>query len=249
MKERINRIFDLWNRRNTDYYKEAFEKLMKEEPTFNFVAAFFPFQWLVFRKMYVYAIAIVAGSMLLQLIICSFFESLTKKACVPTLLFIIISVTLGFCGNALYFKTIKTRIAQGYFEIKDNDAISPICSVLPALAASVSYYFMSYFSFLGPKSVTVMNVLPGGSMILFMLIAWAIDYKMDQSKESWVSKEFEKKFVNQYLEKSDPKNITIVFYSLIVIYFLIFIIRMFQEGGSVISYVIFIKNLYTMPYL
>jgi len=243
MKERINRIFEIWNQRNTDYYKEAFEKLEKEEPTFNFVAAFFPFQWLVFRKMYVYAVAIIAGSMLLQLIIGLFFESLTKKACVPTLVFIIISVILGFCGNALYFKTIKTRIAQGYLEVKDNDAISPICSILPAVAASITSWFLCM------KSITAVNVLPGFSMMLFVLIAWAIDYKLDRSKESWVSKEFEKKFVNRYLEKSDPKNMTIVFYSLIIIYGLVFVVRMFQDGSPVISYVIFIKNLYTMPYL
>ena len=249
MKERVNRIFEIWNQRNIGYYEEAFNKLEKEKPTFNFVAAFFPFQWLVFRKMYVYAISIVAGSMLLQLIICSFFENLTKKMCVPTLFFIIISVILGFCGNALYFKTIKTRLAQGYLQIKDYNSISPMCSVLPAIAASVTSYFMSSSSFLGSKSITAINVLPGCSMMLFILIAWAIDYKMDRSKESWVSSEFEKKLVNQYLEKSDPKNMTIVFYSLLVIYGSVFVVRMFQDGNPVISYVIFIKNLYTMPYL
>ncbi len=249
MKERVSRIFEIWNRRNIDYYKEAFEKLKKERPVFNFVAAFFPFQWLVFRKMYGYAISIIAGSMLLQLILYSFFESLTKKACVPMLLFTVISVILGFCGNALYFKTIKTRIAQGYLKIKTNDAISPIFSVLPAIAASITAYFMSYSSFFGLKPITAVNVLPGFSMMFFVLIAWAVDYKMDSLRESWVSTEFEKKFVNQYLEKSDSKNMSIVFYSLILIYGLVFIVKMFQDNSPIISYVIFVKNLYTMPYL
>lgn len=247
MKERINRIFDLWNRRNIDYYKEAFKELEQEEPTFNFAAAFFPFQWLIFRKMYAYAISIAAGSILLQLILCLFFESLTKKACIPTFVFIIISVFLGFCGNALYFKTIKTRIARGYLEIKDYNSISPIWSVVPTFAASVTPYFVSYSSF-GAKPIISMNVLPGFLMILFMLIVWAIDYKVDEAKESWVSTEFEKECVNQYLEKANPKSMIILLFSLILIYSLVFIIRMFQEN-SVISYVIFIKNLYTMPYL
>ncbi len=246
MKERVNRIFDLWNRRNIDYYKEAFKKLEKEEPTFNFVAAFFPFQWLIFRKMYKYAISIAAGSMLLQLILCWFFESLTKKSFVPTLVFIIISVLLGFCGNALYFKIIKTRIARGYLEIKDYNSISPIWSVVPAFAASVIPYRALLF---GEKPFTAMNVLPGFSMILFMLIAWAIDYKMDGSKESWVSTEFERECVDQYLGKANPKNMTILLFLLVLIYGLVFVIRMFQNGSPVISYVIFIKNLYTMPYL
>ena len=118
---------------------------------------------------------------------------------------------------------------------------------MPTFAASVTPYFVSYSSF-GAKPIISMNVLPGFLMILFMLIVWAIDYKVDEAKESWVSTEFEKECVNQYLEKANPKSMIILLFSLILIYSLVFIIRMFQEN-SVISYVIFIKNLYTMPYL
>ncbi len=248
MKERVNRIFDLWNQRNIDYYKEAFKKLKKEEPTFNFAAALFPFQWLVFRKMYGFAISIVAGSMLMQLILCLFFKSLTIKISVPTLIFTIISVILGFGGNSLYFKTIKTRIAQGYLDIKDYSSISPVWSVVPALIASLVVYWIPAQYDFGPKSITLINVCPGLPMMLFILIAWAIDYKMDSPQESWVSTELEEDYVNRYLGKANSKNVTFLFLLLILLYGIIFVIRMFQ-GNDIISYVIFIKNLYTMPYL
>ena len=248
MKERIDRMFRLWNQRNIDYYIKAFNELEKEEPTFNFVAAFFPFQWLVFRKMYGYAISIAVGSMILQSILGVFFKSVTKKACVPTLLFVIISVFFGFCGNAIYFRSIKTRIARGYLKIKNYNSISPIWSVIPALAASVTFYLIPASYDLGLKPVTAMNVYPGLPMVLFILVAWAIDCKTDYLKEYWISTEFEKEFVNEYLEKANSRNMTFLFLLLVLIYSITFIIRMFQEN-NVISYVVFIKNLYTMPYL
>ena len=56
MKERFSKIFELWNQRNTEYYQKAFDRLEKEKKiTFNFAAGFFPILWLVFRKMYGWA--------------------------------------------------------------------------------------------------------------------------------------------------------------------------------------------------
>ncbi|MBO7537555.1 MAG: DUF2628 domain-containing protein, partial [Alphaproteobacteria bacterium] len=56
MKGRFFRIFEIFNKRNTEYYRQAFERLEREnKTTFNFAAAFGSSAWLVFRKMYGWA--------------------------------------------------------------------------------------------------------------------------------------------------------------------------------------------------
>ena len=60
MEGRFSGIFEHLNQRNTEYYQKAFSRLDKEnKTTFNFAAALWPAMWLVFRKMYGWAMLLI----------------------------------------------------------------------------------------------------------------------------------------------------------------------------------------------
>jgi len=130
MKERFSKIFELWNQRNTEYYQEVFEKLEKENKlTFNFAAAFFNVTWLIFRKMYGWAILftlVIAG---IQISIRMLNLSSSMSYGVSVLFSLILFVGFGFFGNTLYYKYVRSQVSKGYANMPDYNPIDPISGI------------------------------------------------------------------------------------------------------------------------
>lgn len=114
MEGRFFRIFESLNQRNTEYYKEAFGKLEKEnKTTFNFAAAFFNITWLVFRKMYGWAILItliLAGVNAIQVSLIGPRGFMSDV--ISVVLFLIRFAIFGFIGNTLYLKHVKSKVTK-----------------------------------------------------------------------------------------------------------------------------------------
>lgn len=210
MKGRFFRIFELFNQRNTRYYQKAFDKLEKKnKTTFNFAAAFGSSAWLVFRKMYGWAalfILVYCGIQEVLLALCK--GPITQNISLIVLYFISI-IVLGFFGNTLYYKDVKSKIAKGYAEMDRYNLIDPIGGIgLSGIVYWLCAIFLGIFELMGVISQSIGNLLITAIGVVFVAIPWAINYRKFRSQESVELVEVAGESVNRYLEKADPKHLT-----------------------------------------
>ena len=200
MKGRFSRIFELWNQRNTEYYQQAFSRLEKEnKTTFNWAAALFGASWMVFRKMYGWAmlyICLYGSTFLLPSVLC---DGHTK-----TMVFFVgclaLFIGFGFFGNTIYYKTVKSKISKGYKKIESYKAIDPV----PPLILFVYWFVFLPFLCLLPSENQVMLLCTLFEPIV-IAVFWAIDYKKYHKQESVEQEKVDEESVNQYLNKDNPK--------------------------------------------
>ncbi|USO01943.1 MAG: DUF2628 domain-containing protein [Alphaproteobacteria bacterium] len=82
-------------KKSTNYYLKSFKKMQSGQWTFNFAAFCFGMFWLLYRRMYVYAL-------------CHFIISMY----VP-LPFTLMSMAFGFFANRLYFHHLQSKYIDG----------------------------------------------------------------------------------------------------------------------------------------
>lgn len=234
MKEWLSRKLEAQNQKNTEYYKRAFRLNAQENISiFNYTACFFPALWLVYRKMYMFAVLWQIASI--------FFQSFGLQIIV-----MIGMVVFGRFGNRWYFREIRFRIAKGYLKMEDYNPISPLsCAILicfDLLAILCLLYFAVDFILLYPNDFAsdsfsmprfLLKSVYIGSIVLLVLIFWAIDYKKFHSRETNVSTgvdslEMSEESVNQYLDKSDPKEIPMALLIFSAVYGLAFAATLYK---------------------
>ncbi|MBO7642332.1 MAG: DUF2628 domain-containing protein [Alphaproteobacteria bacterium] len=212
MQGRFSRIFELFNQRNTEYYQQAFDRLEKEnKTTFNFAAAFFVGAWLVFRKMYGWALLLILANGGIQEILQMLSSNPTKRVVGSCVFSLILFIGFGFFGNSLYYKHIKSKVTKGYAEIANYNSIDPIGGivivgiVMPLLVGIFGGILVLAKVF----SSHVIGLLSVPIQIVFIAIVWAIDHKKFHSQESVEPVEVTDESVNVYLEKANPKRLTV----------------------------------------
>ena len=213
MKGRFSKTFESWDQRNTRYYKEAFEKLEKEnKSTFNFVAAFFSIQWLIFRKMYGWAILFILVNVGIQIPIKMLNLSPSMLYGVSILFSLILFVGFGFFGNTLYYKHVRSQVSKGYAKIPGYNPIDPIWSfivfgvVVPCLFGVISGVLVVVKKGAVPtNSLTLLSIL---LQVFLLSIPRAMDQKKFRSLESAKPIKVTEKSVDQFLKKSDPKYVS-----------------------------------------
>lgn len=211
MKERFSKIFVLWNRRNTGFYQDSFYEIKtKDKISFNYIAAFFPFAWLIFRKMYKWAMLSLLVFGVTQTIALAVFPK--SRWIIFLVLNVIAFLCFGFLGNLLYYEDTKSKVSKGYAEIEEYNPIDPLWSVLfivlPYLVVS------GFFTVIMISVLVIWNISPSDQTIIFVLnllqllliaIPWAIDYKKFHSQESTEPKAVTEESINKYLDKANPK--------------------------------------------
>ena len=212
MKGRFSRIFELFNQRNTEYYQQAFDRLEKEnKTTFNFAAAFGSYAWLVFRKMYRLAtlFILVYGGIMISLN--EFCQNSKTVNLISAVLFLVIFLGFGFFGNGLYYKHVKSKIAKGYAKITDYNSIDPVWGIVVVglVVPFLSGIFSGIFAVTNVGSKSVLQLLVTLMQVFFIAIPWAIDHKKFHSQESVEPVEVTDESVNVYLEKANPKRLTV----------------------------------------
>jgi len=211
MKGRFSRIFELFNKRNSEYYQKAFRRLDKEnKTTFNFAAAFGSSAWLVFRKMYgwaaLFTLIYVGGCEILF----AFCKDNVSKIIIWLILLFFSIMLLGFFGNNLYYREVKSKIAKGYVEMEKYNSIDPIGGiVLVGIVYLLCSSFLGHLLENGIISENISNLLTILIGVFFIAIPWAINYKKFHSQESAEPVEVTEESVNRYLEKADPKHLTL----------------------------------------
>ena len=212
MQGRFSRIFELFNQRNTEYYQQAFDRLEKEnKTTFNFAAGFYWAAWLVFRKMYRLAtlFILVYGGIMISLN--EFCQNSKTVNLISAVLFLVIFLGFGFFGNSLYYKHVKSKIAKGYAKITDYNSIDPIWGIVVVglVVKFLSGIFSGIFAVTNVGSKSVLQLLVTLMQVFFIAIPWAIDHKKFHSQESVEPVEVTDESVNVYLEKANPKRLTV----------------------------------------
>lgn len=211
MKGRFSRIFELFNQRNTEYYRQAFDRLEKEnKTTFNFAAAFGSSAWLVFRKMYgwaaLFTLVYVGGCEILY----AFCKDDVSKGVISLILFFLSVIVFGFFGNTIYYKDIKSKIAKGYATMEKYNSIDPIGGiVLVGIVYLLCSCFLGYLNVKGVISENVEGLLGTVIGIALVAIPWTINYRKFRLQESVEPVEITKESVNKYLKKADPKYLTL----------------------------------------
>ncbi|MCR4624324.1 MAG: DUF2628 domain-containing protein [Alphaproteobacteria bacterium] len=233
MQGRFSRIFELFNQRNTEYYRQAFDRLEKEnKTTFNFAAAFFVGVWLVFRKMYGWALLLTLANGGIQEILQMLSSNPTKRVVGSCVFLLILFIGFGFFGNSLYYKHIKSKVTKGYAEIANYNSIDPIGGivivgiVMPILVGIFGGILVSAKVF----SSHVIGLLSVPIQIVFIAIIWAIDHKKFHSQESVEPVEVTDESVNIYLEKDNPKHLTISMGIGVISYLLSFLLILSMVG-------------------
>ena len=206
MKGRFSGIFEFWNQRNTEYYQEAFERLEKEDiVTFNFAAAFGPYWWMIFRKMYGWAIlfAIVYRGL--------------KMLCPPSAIYaisILFFVIFGFFGNTFYYKHVKSQVSKGYAKMPNYNSIDPICGILTVIITD--------FVGLELRPIVLTGTYKKLLLILvsscIIVVSLAVNYVKFRPQESVEPVEVTEESVNQYLKKSSSKYLAMCFITMFFIY-------------------------------
>lgn len=231
MQGRFSRIFELFNQRNTEYYQQAFDRLEKEnKTTFNFAAAFFMGAWLVFRKMYGWAILLVLAFTGIPASLNAFYQNSKVATLILAVFYLVTIIGFGFFGNSLYYKHVKSKIAKGYAEITNYNSIDPVWGivvigvVLPLLVGVPAGILMQKHH----VSKNVFQLLTMLIQVFFIAIPWMINYKKFHSQESVEPVEVTEESVNAYLEKANPKRLTVSMCAMIVSYllFLLLILSM-----------------------
>jgi len=117
---------------------------------------------------------------------------------------------LGFFGNNLYYREVKSKIAKGYVEMEKYNSIDPIGGiVLVGIVYLLCSSFLGHLLENGIISENISNLLTILIGVFFIAIPWAINYKKFHSQESAEPVEVTEKSVNRYLEKADPKHLTL----------------------------------------
>ena len=227
MKGRFSRIFELFNQRNTEYYQQAFDRLEKEnKTTFNFAAAFSLGMWLVFRKMYGWAILFILISAGIQTSLGALYPSPKATAVISSVLWLVMVIGFGFWGNSFYYREVKSRVSKGYNSMEDYNSIDPVWGIIiigvvvPLLIGIGSVILIS-------KNIVSTNVIGWIVTLIqtsFIAIPWAINYKKFHSQEFAEPAEVTEESVNVYLEKADPKRLTVSMCTMIVTYLISFLI-------------------------
>ena len=211
MKERFSKIFELWNRRNIGFYQESFYKIRTEDKiSFNYISAIFPFSWLIFRKMYKWAMISVLIFGVIQTIALALFPK--SISIISLVLFVIEFLCFGFFGNLIYYEDVKSKVSKGYTEIESYNPINPLWSVLWMI---LPYLVVSgFFTVIMISVLVIWNISPSDQTIIFVLnllqllliaIPWVIDYKKFHSQESTEPKAVTEESINKYLDKANPK--------------------------------------------
>ncbi len=208
MKERFLEIFEFWNQRNIGFYKECFKKLETENKTsFNYIAGMFPVMWLVFRKMYGWAILItliLAGVNAVQAALIQ--PTGTMSDVISVVLFIIKFAIFGFVGNTLYLKHVKSKVTKGYAEISDYNPVDPVWSLLySALGSLLKMLSIPFFVVASVSGEAIQNLSYLFASFIIAIV-WAVDYRKFHPQESAEPIAVTEESVNRYLEKSDLKQ-------------------------------------------
>lgn len=142
MIQTISTFIKTRHERSVNYYMKAFATYEKTgKNTFNKAAAYFGCAWMLYRKMYIHAIA----ALIYQYILCSYLSFIGPKIVffvdaaigkfLGELLSIIISCILfGTCGNALYYNVIKSRISEKYHTLNNYQPTAPALAICFAVA-------------------------------------------------------------------------------------------------------------------
>lgn len=226
MKGRFSRIFELFNQRNTEYYQQAFERLEKEnKTTFNFAAAFYPTTWLVFRKMYGWAILFILISAGIQTSLGALYPGPKATAVISSVLWLVMIIGFGFWGNSLYYREVKSRVSKGYNSMEGYSSIDPVWGII-VIGLVVPLLVGIATGILVSKNIASKNVIVWIVALIqmfFMAIPWTINYKKFHSQESAEPAEVTEESVNAYLEKADPKHLTGPMCTMIFTYLLSFL--------------------------
>ncbi len=210
MQGRFSRIFELFNQRNTEYYQQAFDKLEKEnKTTFNFAAGFFPLLWLVFRKMYGWAILLILANFGIRRILYALCTSSSSRN-VSYIFWLIVFVGFGFFGNNLYYKHVKSKIAKGYAEIADYNSIDPVWGIFLVIIEN----FVTLMLPIALAGTFEKRLLLTAVSVFIIAVSWTIDYKRESVEPIEVTKES----VNQYLKKSSSKYLALYFITMFLTY-------------------------------
>ena len=133
--------------KSTTYYLQAFDKLdTSGEHTFNNAAAYLGCLWMLYRKMYLYAILALVFQMIMTVILgivgkkLTFFGDAETGQYIGHVISIIVSIKLfGNYGNSLYYRDIKSRIAKGYHVAYDYQATAlPLAILFSVMRASTA---------------------------------------------------------------------------------------------------------------
>ncbi|MBO7454434.1 MAG: DUF2628 domain-containing protein [Alphaproteobacteria bacterium] len=208
MQGRFSRIFELFNQRNTEYYQQVFDRLEKENKiTFNFAAGFFPILWLVYRKMYGWAILFVLAGFGIRKVLYTLYTSSSSRN--VGYIFLLISVVgFGFFGNTLYYKHVKSKIAKGYAEIANYNSIDPVCGIFLVIIKNLVILML-------PAALAGTHekrLLLTAVVVFIIAVSWTIDY------ESGEPIKVTKESVNQYLKKSSSKYLAVYFITMFLTY-------------------------------
>lgn len=246
MQGRFSRIFELFNQRNTEYYQQAFDRLEKKnKTTFNFAAAFCMAAWLVFRKMYGWAILFISvygGILVSSRMFCL---SLKTATLISAILYLVMFIGFGFFGNSLYYKHVKSKIAKGYAEIADYNSIDPMWSivalgvVMPLLVGIAAGISVSK----NIVSKNVFDLLTTLVQVIFIAIPWMINYKKFHSQESVEPVEVTEESVNKYLDKANPERLTVsmgigaisYLLSFLFILYMVSVLAVEATGGKILQ--------------
>ena len=207
MKERLYKMLEHWNQRNTDYYLETFRTLEKgNKATFNFAAAFGTVTWLIFRKMYRLAILITLIWGGIQVFLQTFLRS--PSTTISIAFSLILFVGFGFFGNGLYYDAVKSRVAKGYAKMAEHNPTDPVWGLIivgflvPACIGMI-IPLLVFTKIISSSAMSIFSLL---IQIFFMAIAWIVDYKKFRLRESIKPVRITWKSVDQYLRKSDSKR-------------------------------------------
>ena len=135
----------------------------------------------------------------------------TKRVVGSCVFSLILFIGFGFFGNSLYYKHIKSKVTKGYAEIANYNSIDPIGGivivgiVMPLLVGIFGGILVLAKVF----SSHVIGLLSVPIQIVFIAIVWAIDHKKFHSQESVEPVEVTDESVNVYLEKANPKRLTV----------------------------------------
>lgn len=210
MKERFSGIFEFWNQRNTEYYQEAFERLEKEDKvTFNFAAAFGTSLWMIFRKMYGWAILIA--------IVYRGLNILLRMLCPPSAKYaisILFFVIFGFFGNTFYYKHVKSQVSKGYAKMPNYNPIDPICGILMAIIINFVSWMLRPIVLTGTYKKLLLILVSS----CIVVVLWAVNYVKFRPQESVEPVEVTEESVTQYLKKSSSKYLAMYFITMFLTY-------------------------------
>ncbi|UFT99587.1 DUF2628 domain-containing protein [Radiobacillus kanasensis] len=134
--------YDLFISDNVDYYMG--------DGRFIFVAMFLGFAWFLWRKMYVYALLIIIGSLSLRIILTFIIESDSTYIILNPILTVTISLIYGFYGKSLYLNFTKQKIMKIKMENEDPEKqkqlIEKSGGINPAAAiiATILFFLFPY---------------------------------------------------------------------------------------------------------